>query len=117
MAPRKAAAPTKAPVKRKPRPKAPVVKQNPPASVLEALERELARMPESVRESSTALAARKIASNLDNPFTGTQLLATLSKELRELRADLIAAVADAGDKGDAVDELRARREARRAAAG
>lgn len=111
----------KSPVK-KPRKKAPSVRDVPvvpevvPANVLEAVQREVASLPVSLRGSALALTALHLGDVLTKTDSARDV-ATIAKELRACLEDLRDARGLAGDKSDAVDEIAARREKRRATAG
>jgi hypothetical protein len=78
-----------------------------------ALRRKLKGLPEAARTGPLAVTALAIAARMDAPDTSERDLAALA---RELRLVLVALEEDAasGEQGDKVDELRARREVRRA---
>ncbi len=83
-------------------------------TILEAVDAEIALMPEAVRTSPPAAMCRALAMSMedaDNPRD----VATVSRELRASLDALREAVARAGKRGDSVDEIGAKRAARRSA--
>lgn len=83
-----------------------------PAGLVEvAVLRDLARLPVALRETTAAATAIALARELDRG----RLMSTapVAKELRETMRELIAAAVEFEVKGDAVDDLNARRAARR----
>ena len=109
--------PVAPPVKksRKAAPK-PLVQEVVPANVLEAVQREVASLPPSLRGSALALTALHLGDVLTKTDSARDV-ATIAKELRACLEDLAKAFGNAGDKGDAVDDIKAQREKRRAKAG
>ena len=108
-----------APPVKKPRKKAapkPVVPEVVPVNVLEAVQREVASLPASLRGSALALTALHLGDVLTKTDSARDV-ATIAKELRACLEDLAKAFGNAGDKGDAVDDIKAQREKRRAKAG
>ena len=84
--------------------------------VREAVERDLQKLPEDLRESGPAISALALADAIDlGPERTFRVLSTLVGELRETLESL-AAKAPPEVEGDAVDDLNARRAARRRAA-
>jgi hypothetical protein len=79
-----------------------------------AVLRDLAALPAVLRESTSAATAIALARELDRG----RLMSTapVAKELRETMRELAAVAAQVEVKGDAVDDLNARRAARRRAA-
>lgn len=80
----------------------------------ESVEAEIALMPEVIRESPPAEMVRELARSMmlaDSPRD----VATVSRELRAALDALREAVARAGKRGDSVDEIGAKRAARRSA--
>ena len=98
-----------------PKPK-PVVLEVVPVNVIEAVQREVASLPVSLRGSALALTALHLGDVLTKTDSARDV-ATIAKELRACLEDLRDARGLAGDKSDAVDEIAARREKRRATAG
>ena len=80
-------------------------------TVSEALEGELATMPEAVQRSTVAAGAIVAASILDSK-PGARDAASLLKELRAAMADLRAMADKAPEESDPIDELSRRRDAR-----
>ncbi len=85
------------------------------ASVLAALEAELLTIPEALRASAPAAMCRHLAGVMA-ATTDPREVAAVSRELRAALGELREAVARAGKRGDAIDEIGARRAARRSAA-
>jgi hypothetical protein len=79
-----------------------------------AVRRDLARLPEQLQGTTATATAIALARELDRG----RLMSTapVAKELRETMRELAAASGQFEVKGDAVDDLNARRAARRAAA-
>jgi hypothetical protein len=79
-----------------------------------AVLRDLAHLPLALRETTAAATAIALARELDRG----RLMSTapVAKELRETMRELAASAIEFEPKGDAVDDLNARRAARRAAA-
>jgi hypothetical protein len=79
--------------------------------VEQAVTRDLARLPAALRETTSAATAIALARELDRG----RLMSTapVAKELRETMRELAAAAVEIEVKGDAVDDLNARRAARR----
>lgn len=88
---------------------------SPADSVLAAVLRDLDRLPEELRESTAAIAAQALAQSIDLGPETYRFQASLVRELRETM-DSLAAKAPPKVEGDAVDDLNARRAARRSAA-
>jgi hypothetical protein len=84
-------------------------------TVREAVEAELARLPEELATSATAASALLLADSIDMGRASFRFQAGLVKELRECMSEL-AAKAPAKPEGDHVDELNERRAARRRSA-
>jgi hypothetical protein len=84
-------------------------------SHLAAVRRELADLPESLQQTATAAAAEGLARSLDLGTETYRFQAALVAQLRECMAELTAK-APAKVEGDSVDDLNARRAARRVAA-
>jgi hypothetical protein len=82
--------------------------------VLAAVRRDLARMPADLRESTTAAAAQALATSIDLGTETYRFQASLVSQLVACMNEL-AAKAPAESEGDAVDDLNARRAARRSA--
>ena len=76
----------------------------------DAVEAEVAALPEHLRSSPEASLCLLLAERLGE--TTPRDAATVSKELRAALAALREVVKAAGNRGDRVDELRARRAAR-----
>lgn len=76
----------------------------------------LGSLPVSVAASPTALAAAELARSIDQGPETYRFQAALVRELRECCAELRAAAEAMGSTEDDVDDLAARRAARRAAA-
>src|SRR4051812_2105508 len=86
-----------------------------PNSVWAAVRAELARLPDELRTSASAMAAQELAKSIDLGTETYRFQAALVRELRETM-DWLAAKAPPEVEGDAVDDLNARRAARRRAA-
>lgn len=84
-------------------------------SVRDAVELMLDELPDDVAASPTAAAALRLADSIDLGTEGYRFQAGLVSQLRECTAEL-RALAPAKTEGDSVDELNARRAARRKAA-
>lgn len=84
-------------------------------SVVAAVNRDLAQLPEELRMSATAIAALRLAESIDLGTETYRFQAALVRELRECLTELVAK-APPKVEGDAVDDLNARRAARRASA-
>lgn len=76
---------------------------------------EVAALPEHMRQTPEALLCLALARQMDAATTPRDA-ATVSKELRAALAALREAIARAGKRGDVVDEIGARRAARRSTA-
>jgi hypothetical protein len=87
----------------------------PSRTVLAAVLRDLDRLPEELRESTAAMAAQELAKSIDLGPETYRFQASLVRELRETM-DSLTAKAPPKVEGDAVDDLNARRAARRSAA-
>lgn len=87
-----------------------------PASVIEAVQREVDSLPVSVRSSALALNALHLARVLTQTDAARDS-AAISKELRATLGEIRDAVGNAADRSDALDEIKAQREKRRAKAG
>ena len=87
-----------------------------PADVVSATAAWVAGLPIPLRTSPEALVAHQLAATLA-ATTSARDIATVSKELRATLDDLRARASEVKGAGDVVDEIRARRDARRAAAG
>lgn len=111
--PKPVAPPAKKPRKAAPKP---LVREVVPVNVLEAVQREVASLPASLRGSALALTALHLGDVLTKTDSARDV-ATIAKELRACLEDLAKAFGNAGDKGDAVDDIKAQREKRRAKAG
>lgn len=83
-------------------------------TVLEALERDLAALPEVLASGSLAASLRVLAVELDAPNTATAR-ALCAKGLRD-GLDRLRELAPPVEEGDQLDDLAARRGARRATA-
>ena len=86
----------------------------PSGPMLTSVEALIRDMPEQVRTGPEALLALTLARHVD--AAPVERIAPLTKELRAALAGLREAVNRAGKRGDTVDELRAKRAARRSAA-
>ena len=84
-------------------------------TVRDAVERQLDELPDDLARSATAAAAMRLADSIDLGTESYRFQAGLVSQLRECMADL-AEKAPAKSEGDTVDELNARRAARRSAA-
>lgn len=84
-------------------------------SVRDAVELMLDELPDDVAATPTAAAALRLADSIDLGTEGYRFQAGLVSQLRECTAEL-RAMAPAKTEGDTVDELNARRAARRSAA-
>jgi hypothetical protein len=84
-------------------------------SVRDAVELMLDELPEDVAASPTAAAALRLADSIDLGVDSYRFQAGLVAQLRECTAEL-RAMAPAKTEGDRVDDLNARRAARRRAA-
>lgn len=76
----------------------------------------LGSLPVTVAESPTAMAAVELARSIDQGPDTYRFQAALVRELRECVAELRSAAEAMGSTEDDVDDLAARRAARRAAA-
>ena len=85
--------------------------EEPQGIVEHAVLRDLARLPVALQETTAAATAITLARELDRGRVMST--APVSKELRETMRDLAAAAVEFEVKGDAVDDLNARRAARR----
>jgi hypothetical protein len=85
-------------------------------SVVDAIERDLAEMPERVRGSALAATAVQLAYELQDPYNSATSKSMCAKSLMEALAAL-RALAPPKRKADDVDEIADRRAQRRAAAG
>jgi hypothetical protein len=74
----------------------------------------LGGFPDRVAQSPTAMAAMELARSIDQGPETYRFQAALVKELRECMAELWSAAESAGQVEDDVDDLAARRAARRA---
>lgn len=83
---------------------------------LAAVRRDLDKLPADLRETSTAAAAEGLARSLDLGTETYRFQASLVKELRECMTALAEMAPPEVEEGDPVDDLTARRKARRAAA-
>jgi hypothetical protein len=83
-------------------------------SVVAAVARDLAKLPDDLGESTLAAAALALAEELDRSNSATSK-SMCAKELRETMA-VLRALAPSKKEQDAIDDLTARRTARRAAA-
>lgn len=83
---------------------------------LAAVRRDLDLLPEWLRVTSTAAAAEGLARSLDLGVETYRFQAALVRELRECMTELAARAPAKVEEGDPVDDLNARRAARRAAA-
>ncbi len=81
-------------------------------TIANAVESELRDLPAALRESPHAVLCQQLADVL-TATTDARLVASISKELRAALDDLREVVARAGKRGDAIDELGAKRAARR----
>ena len=84
-------------------------------SVAQAVELEQAELTEALRNSPEASLVRELAAQMDTSLTPRDL-ATISREFRAALEAQREAVARAGKRGDGIDEIEAKRVARRAAA-
>jgi hypothetical protein len=84
-------------------------------SVVAAVKRDLARLPEELQTSATAIAAIRLAESIDLGTETYRFQSALVGQLRECLTELVAK-APPEVEGDAVDDLNTRRAARRAAA-
>jgi hypothetical protein len=84
-------------------------------TVRDAVERQLDELPDDVARSATAAAALALADSIDLGTESYRFQAGLVSQLRECMNELIAK-APAKVEGDRVDDLNARRAARRRAA-
>ena len=80
-------------------------------SVSEAVADELAALPEVFRSSARAAIAGALARDLDSP--GVTSPASIAKELRAVLNELSSLASASAPEADDVDDLAARREARR----
>lgn len=87
-----------------------------PDTVSQSVTAMLASLPSSVATSPTALATLELARSIDQGPDTYRFQAALVRELRESVAELRAAAEALGDTEDDVDDLAARRVARRAEA-
>lgn len=87
----------------------------PPASVLDAVLLDLAELPERLQHSATALAARALAESIDQGTETYRFQSALVGQLMSCMAEL-REMAPPKAEGDSVDDLNARRAARRRAA-
>lgn len=87
----------------------------PSRSVRDAVENELAGLPDDLSESPTAAAALALAESIDLGTDTYRFQSALVAQLRECMTELHEK-APAKVEGDKVDDLNARRDARRRAA-
>lgn len=80
---------------------------------LTAVRRDLDALPEDLRTSSTAAAAEGLARSLDLGTEAYRFQAGLVSQLRECMTELYAKAPAKPEEGDTVDEINARRAARR----
>lgn len=83
---------------------------------LAAVRRDLDKLPADLRDTATAAAAEGLARSLDLGVETYRFQAALVKELRECMTSLAAMAPPQIEEGDPVDDLNAKRAARRAAA-
>lgn len=87
-----------------------------PGPHLGAVLDELAGFPADLRTSATAAAAQGLARSLDLGTEVYRFQAAMVAQLRECMQELRAAAPPKAEEGDTVDDLNARRAARRRAA-
>lgn len=85
------------------------------ATVRGAVERELKRLPKDLADSGLAAAALALASDIDNSDTRPTARSMCNRELRE-NLERLRRMAPPREETDWLDELTARRDARRASA-
>lgn len=83
---------------------------------LSAVRRDLERLPDDLRCTSTAAAAEGLARSLDLGTETYRFQASLVAQLRECMTELAAKAPIQQEEGDPVDEFTAKRSARRAGA-
>ena len=88
-----------------------------PETVRQSVVLALSEMPRAVAHSPAAMAALELATSIDQGPETYRFQAALVKELRDTVSALRREANELGESGDDVDDLAARRVARRAAAG
>lgn len=83
---------------------------------LAAVRRDLDALPDHLRQTTTAASAEGLARSLDLGTETYRFQAALVRELRECMTALAEMAPPEAEEGDPVDDLTARRAARRAAA-
>lgn len=90
--------------------------RKPGGRVARSVETTLAGLPDAVAQSPTAMAALELAESIDQGPETYRFQASLVRELRECVADLVSTATALRPMEDEVDDLTARRDARRSGA-